>query len=863
MSDQQDPKPQEVLSDAEQKAADAKAKASKAYDSSQIEKLEGLEGVRKRPDMYIGDTGERGLHHCVFEVMDNSIDEALAGFCTKIIISVHADGSVSIEDDGRGIPVDMHPKFKMPALELVLTNLHAGGKFGKGAYTVSGGLHGVGAKCVNAVSEWFEAEVKREGQVYHMRFERGKTVTKMAVIGKAKSTGTKITFMPDAEIFTLTREFKWDVMANRFRELAFLNAGLDITLEDERNDKTETFKFKGGITEFVQHLSKNKDPIHAKPIYLNKEKDGIVAEVAIQYNDSYNEQVFAYANSIHNIEGGTHLSGFRSALTKAINQYAKNRELVKEKDPQLTGDDVREGLIAVISVKVPQPRFEGQTKTKLSNGEVEGIVHSIVYDGLLSFLEENPPTGRRIIDKVLTAARAREAARKARETVRKGAMTGGGLPGKLADCSERDPALCELYIVEGDSAGGSAKQGRDRRFQAILPIRGKLLNVEKARDDKMLANAEIRNMITAVGAGFGEGEGDGKFNLEKLRYHRVVIMTDADVDGSHIRTLLLTFFYRKMPQLLDKGHIYIAQPPLFKIKRKKREEYVDSEDQLNRMLIELGTEDASLVRLKDDKQFTQKQLIEILETLVELDKMVRSIERRGPKFEQYIEARSPKSGDLPRYLVKIKEGNNETYHFFHNDKELAAFTAEQGQGVNIFDAAEAKEEDSQAGTPVPPKDGEKNGDKKEEDRNGHSRRIKVDDLFESNEIGKILSTLSKKGFDIEHYTAQDSPLFAITLGEGKRPEDRKELFSIGQILEGVKDIGKKGIEITRFKGLGEMDSKELFETTMNPDKRKMLKVNLADAAKADEIFTILLGDEVEPRRLFIEENALNVRNLDI
>jgi len=847
MSDQTDPKPQEVLSEDEKKVADAKERASKAYDASQIEKLEGLDGVRKRPDMYIGDTAERGLHHCVFEVIDNSVDEALAGFCSKILITVHADGSISIEDDGRGIPVDMHPKFKMPALELVLTNLHAGGKFGKGAYQVSGGLHGVGAKCVNAVSEWFEAEVKRDGQVYHMRFERGKTVSKMTVIGKAKTTGTKITFKPDPEIFTATREFKWDVLANRFRELAFLNAGLDITLKDERVEKTETFKYKGGISEFVQHLSKNKDPLHAKPIYLNKEKDGIVAEVAIQYNEGYNEQVFAYANSIHNIEGGTHLSGFRSALTKAINQYSKNRELVKEKDPQITGEDVREGLIAVVSVKVPQPRFEGQTKTKLSNGEVEGIVHSIVYDGLLSFLEENPPVGKHVINKVLTAARAREAARKARETVRKGALTGGGLPGKLADCSERDPALCELYIVEGDSAGGSAKQGRDRRFQAILPIRGKLLNVEKARDDKMLANAEIRNMITACGTGFGDGDDEGGFDLNKLRYHRVVIMTDADVDGSHIRTLLLTFFYRKMPKLIENGHVYIAQPPLFKIKRKKREEYVDNEDQLNKMLIELGTEDAKLVRLKDNKEFSSKQLIEILDTLAELDNLARSVERRGPKFEQYLQARDAKSGELPRYLVKIKEGNSESFHFFHNDKELAAFTAEQEAGM--FDATETEEEGD--------------AEKKDGGKNGNSRRIKRDELFESNEIAKMLAALGKKGFEIEHYTAQDKPLFAIIQGEAKKPEDKKELFSIGQILESVKDIGKRGIEITRFKGLGEMDSKELFETTMNPEKRKMLKVNLADAAKADEIFTILMGDEVEPRRQFIEENALNVRNLDI
>lgn len=850
MSSQQQAAANSVLPAAATTSLTEKERASKAYDASQIEKLEGLEGVRKRPDMYIGDTGERGLHHCVFEVMDNSVDEALAGFCSKILVAVHADGSVSIEDDGRGIPVDMHPKFKMPALELVLTNLHAGGKFGKGAYTVSGGLHGVGAKCVNAVSEWFEVEVKRDGQIYHMRFERGKTASKMTVIGKAKSTGTKITFKPDAEIFTTTRDFKWDVLANRFRELAFLNAGLEITLKDERVDKTETFKFKGGISEFVQHLSKNKDPLHAKPIYLNKEKDSIVVEVSIQYNSSYNEQVFAYANSIHNIEGGTHLSGFRSALTRAINQYSKNHELVKEKDPQLTGDDVREGLIAVISVKVPQPRFEGQTKTKLSNGEVEGIVSSIVYDGLLSFLEENPPIGKKIIDKVLTAARAREAARKARETVRKGALTGGGLPGKLADCSERDPALCELYIVEGDSAGGSAKQGRDRRFQAILPIRGKLLNVEKARDDKMLANAEIRNMITAVGTGFGNREGDtGAFDLNRLRYHRIVIMTDADVDGSHIRTLLLTFFYRKMPQLIEQGHVFIAQPPLFKIKRRKREEYVDSEEELNRMLIELATEDAKLVRLKDGKEFTLKQLTEILETLAELDRLARSIERRGPKFEQYLQARAPKNGDLPRYLVKIKDGNNETFYFFHNDKDLAAFTAEQEQEAETFDLAD--------------EEGKGNGEKKEESRNGQSKRMKVDDLFESNEIAKILETLSRKGFDVEHYAAQDQPLFAIVLGEGKKAEERKELFSIGEILESFKEIGKRGIEITRFKGLGEMDSKELFVTTMDPDKRKMLKVTLSDAAKADEIFTVLMGDDVESRRQFIEENALNVRNLDV
>src|SRR2546426_5753641 len=561
--------------------------ATQKYDAAQIDKLEGLEAVRKRPGMYIGDPDERGLHHMVFEVVDNSIDEHLAGHCDRIEVTIHVDGSCSVQDDGRGIPVDIHPKWKMPAVELVLTNLHAGGKFGQGAYKYSGGLHGVGAKCVNALSEWFKVEVSRDGEVYHMAFARGVTTDSLKVIGKSKHTGTLITFKPDPTIFTITTEFKFDMLANRLRELAFLNPGLEIVLQDERTEKSERFFYKHGIEEFVKQIGKNKQVIHPKPIVLTAKKDDVFVDCVMQYNDSYSDQILCFANSISNPDGGTHLTGFRSALTRAINQYSKQNNLLKEKDPTISGDDVREGLVCVLSLKLPNPRFESQTKVKLVNTEIDGIVNSVAYDGLMTYFDKNPPIARRIFDKVLTAARAREAARKARETIRKGALTGGGLPGKLADCSERDPELTELYIVEGDSAGGSAKQGRDRRYQAILPIRGKLINVEKAREDQFLKNAEIQAMITAIGAGIGKpkeegnGKDEGRFDIAKLRYGRIIIMTDADVDGSHIRTLLLTFFFRQMTELVRAGRIYIAQPPLYQIKRKKREEYVDDDVQLN------------------------------------------------------------------------------------------------------------------------------------------------------------------------------------------------------------------------------------------------------------------------------------------
>jgi len=814
------------------------------YDASKIDKLEGLEAVRKRPGMYIGDPDERGLHHCVFEVLDNSIDEHLAGHCDRIDVNIHVDGSVSIRDDGRGIPVDMHPKWNMPAVELVLTNLHAGGKFGQGAYKYSGGLHGVGAKCVNALSDWFKVEVSRDGKVYHMAFTRGVTTEKLSVIGTSKHTGTLITFKPDPTIFTITTEFKFEILANRLRELAFLNPGVEILMTDERvEDKKERFLYKDGIEEFVRQLGKNKQVIHPKPIVLARQKEEIFVDCVMQYNDSYSDQILCFANSIPNPDGGTHLTGFRSALTRAINQYAKQNNLLKEKDPTISGDDVREGLVCVLSVKLPNPRFESQTKVKLVNTEIDGIVSSIVYDGLMTFFDAHPPVAKKVIEKGLLAARAREAARKARETVRKGALTGGGLPGKLADCSDRDPANTEIYIVEGDSAGGSAKQGRDRKFQAILPIRGKLINVEKSRLDKVLQNTEIRTMITAVGTGIGDGEGEGAFNIEKLRYHKIIIMTDADVDGSHIRTLLLTFFYRQMPQLVKQGYVYIAQPPLYQITRRKRVEYVDDDAELNKILIQLGTEDVRLRNLADQGEMSQKQLAEILELLESLDKYAAGLRRHGGDFGEFIERRDPQTHELPKYLVKIRDGNNESVQYFKNEDELRVF-GEANPDLRLFGAEET------------------DTSLLEKKQNGHTRRAKHVELHESKSIAELLNKISRKGFNVEHYSAQDKPLFEVVEGEGEKAQV-KPLFSIAEILSSIKEVGRRGIQIKRFKGLGEMNAKELFETTMNPANRKLLRIDVTDAIEAEEMFTKLMGDEVEPRKQFIEDNALNVRNLDV
>lgn len=818
------------------------------YDASKIQKLEGLEGVRKRPDMYIGDTNERGLHHCVFEIVDNSIDEALAGYCTQIKVVIHTSGSCSIEDNGRGIPVDIHPKYKIPALELVMTNLHAGGKFGKGAYQVSGGLHGVGAKCVNAVSEHFEVEVRKEGKIYKMEFSRGKTITPMTVIGNTKTTGTKITFDPDPEIFTLTREFKYEILSKRLRELAFLNPGISISLTDERINRTDDFKFKNGIAEYVEFLNRNKNIVHPKVISFSGEapasegsSSNIVVDIAIQYNDSYNEQVYAYANSIFNVEGGTHLSGFRTALTRVINNYAKTNNLIKDKDPSISGDDCREGLTAVVSVKVPEPRFEGQTKTKLSNGEVDGIVQKVVGEKLKYSFETDPAMAKKIIDKCIMAARARDAARKARETVRKTVMSGGGLPGKLADCSEKDPSLCELYIVEGDSAGGSAKMGRDRKYQAILPIRGKLLNVEKARLDKVLNNNEIRTIITACGTGFGE-TGDTKFDIEKARYHKVVIMTDADVDGSHIRTLLLTFFFRQMRGLVENGYVYIAQPPLYRIKRKKREQYVMNDAELNKILLELGSEDVTLTRIRDNFEFPPQKIDKIVELFSRLEVLGHGITRYACSLSTYLDTN--RDGKLPKYIARVRTGNKEEFKYIFSDEERSSFYIEYGNPEDIFEGNTVREVVDETGNKV-------------------QQRINVYEIYEASQLEKILAEVAKLGLVVKSYTPTEEARYIVSEKGNDGKVTTSKLYSILELVSKIRELGKRGLSIQRYKGLGEMNAKQLYETTMDPQKRSFLKVNIEDAATADATFSMLMGEDVPIRRAFIEDNALNASYLDI
>lgn len=837
------------------------------YNAAQIDKLEGLEAVRKRPGMYIGDPDERGLHHCVFEVLDNSIDEHLAGYCSKIDIVIHVDGSVSISDNGRGIPVDIHPKFGIPAIELVLTNLHAGGKFGQGAYKYSGGLHGVGAKCVNALSDMFKAEVRRGGQIHSIMFERGKTTQPLKVVGSCPPniTGTTITFLPDPTIFTETTEFKFDRLATRLRELTFLNPGLIIELRDENvtPERKEIFLYKEGIIEFVRQLCENKQVINDKPIDIQgvravevdydgqKTNDDVIVDVVLQYNDTYVDQILCYANSIYNGDGGTHLTGFRTALTRVINMYAKESKLIKDKDPSLSGDDVREGLVAVISVKMPNPRFSSQTKDKLVNGEIEGVVSSVTYEGLKAFFEENPTIAKRIIEKTINAARAREAARKARETVRKSALSTGGLPGKLADCSERDPAKCELFIVEGDSAGGSAKQGRDRRTQAILPLRGKVINVEKARLDKALGNREIQSMITAIGAGIGDGEMEGSFNIDKVRYHKIVIMTDADVDGSHIRTLLLTFFCRHMPDLVKAGYLYIAQPPLYLVTRRKVKEYVQDDNQLNRKLIDLGADDVALRESNNGRTYTADELRVILETLINLSRFVDTLSSHGGDFKSLLGARI---GDkLPDFIVKVRCGNEESIEYIADEVTLREF-AEQNRDLGLL--ADIMTES----TDVLPSEEETPSASVE----GPYRRAILHELHEAHAIARILNRLSEHGIDKNRIFSDDEPIYELTEGDGDSMKVYP-LFSVMEILDKVLEIGRRGVDIKRFKGLGEMNAKELYETTMVQANRQLLRVELneGNAVEADKMFTILMGDIVEPRKRFIEDNALNVRNLDI
>ena len=846
---------------AEEELDDVGVSGDQEYGAGQIDKLEGLDAVRKRPGMYIGDPDERGLHHCVFEVLDNSIDEHLAGFCQTIDISINEDGSCSVADDGRGIPVDMHPKFGIPAVELVLTSLHAGGKFGQGAYKYSGGLHGVGAKCVNALSDWFVARVKREGKLHEITFERGKTVKELAVVGEVDEcvTGTTITFYPDATIFTDTIEFKFDRLSRRLRELAFLNPGLTIHLEDRRAESAEkeTFFYARGIEEFVEQLGENKTLVHEDPVILKGKRkveidydgkvmeDDVFVDVVFQYNDSYNYQILCFANSIPNADGGTHLTGFRGSLTRSINQYAKANKILKDKDPALSGDDVREGIVCVISVKMPNPRFSSQTKDKLVNTEIEGVVSSVVYEGLQNYFEENPNLAKTIIDKAVNAARAREAARKARETVRKSVMSGGGLPGKLADCSERDPAKSEIFIVEGDSAGGSAKSGRDRTTQAILPLRGKVINVEKARLHRALQNKEIQAMITAIGAGIGDGDQEGAFDIEKVRYHKVIIMTDADVDGAHIRTLLLTFFCRHMPELVKAGYLYIAQPPLYKITRKKREEYVADDAAMDKILIELGSDDVILRQPGDGAKVESDLLQSVLATLARLQGFVRTLEGHGGKFKDLLAARE--GNQLPTYMIRVRTGNEEEVHYFKSEDEVRAFAGEN-RDLRLFGEEIADEEEA--------------GFK--EKFEGKMRRAVRRELGEAIGISKLLERLGEFGVRSEPFYSDDEPIYELVEGEGDA-EVITPIFSLFEILGRVLEIGKKGMRIQRFKGLGEMNAKELYATTMDKETRQLLRVQFDEEnqLEAETMFDVLMGDVVEPRKRFIEDNALNVQNLDV
>ncbi len=783
------------------------------YSSRNIKVLEGLKAVRKRPAMYIGTTGEEGLNHLVYEVVDNSIDEVLAGYASNINVVLKADGSVQIDDDGRGIPVDNHSKYNLPAVEVIMTKLHAGGKFDDKVYKVSGGLHGVGVSVVNALSLWLEVEVHKNNKRYYQRYEKGTPVTKLEVRGETTDKGTTVTFMPDPEIFTETTEFNFDTISNRLRELAFLNGGANISIIDEKEDQTHTFSYKGGIVSFVKYLNRGKEPLHEEPIYFQKEENGIKVEIAMEYNSGYSGSIFSFANNINTREGGSHMSGFKSALTLAINNYIKKET---KDDIQLSGNDVREGLTAVISVKLPEPQFEGQTKTKLGNSEVNGIVKSIVNEKIGIFLQENPSVTKKIINKAVEASRAREAARKARElTRRKSAMDVSTLPGKLSDCIERDPSMCELFLVEGDSAGGSAKLGRDRNFQAILPLKGKIINVEKARLDKVLRNDEIRTIITALGCGV-----EDEFDISKLRYYKVIIMTDSDIDGAHIRTLLLTFFYRQMPELLERGNIYIAQPPLYGVRKGKKLKYIQKEEQLTNYLLSRGINNMELIKedsntiIKDENEI--KKILKYVEHYAYL---VSRIQNKGFSEKDIISMNFEKTP-----LYKVIEDGEET--ILYSEEELKHFKQDFFKDVH---EESVSEEDA----------------------------LRIIDLWEIKPILEIRAKLSEKNLDIgdSDYTVR---------WEGKKSDDDDDQAkTLYRVLKVIKERGSKGISIQRYKGLGEMNPQQLWETTMDPRSRKMLKVKLDDAVEADKIFTTLMGDKVAPRRNFIQQHAKEVKNLDI
>jgi DNA gyrase subunit B len=804
-----------------EKAAAITTGAGHKYDATSIKVLGGLEAVRLRPAMYIGSTGEQGLHHLVWEVVDNSVDEALAGYCDEINIVVHEDNSVTVTDNGRGIPVDMHATEKKPAAEVVMTVLHAGGKFDSETYKVSGGLHGVGVSVVNALADKLELEIWRDGEVWEQSYEEGKPKNKLKVTGKTRKTGTKITFHPDPTIFD-GHKYNYEILAQRLRELAFLNKGLKITLADERSDKSAEFRFSGGIAEFVKHLNKGKEVLHDSPVYMEGKKDTVEIEIALQYNDSYAENVFAFANTINTVDGGTHLSGFRSALTRTINNFASSTGMLKEQKDEvtITGDDVREGLVAVVSVKLPQPQFEGQTKGKL-NSDIKGPVEQLINEKLGDYFDKHTTVARRIVGKCIDAARAREAARKARElTRRKSAMDSGGLPGKLADCKERDPERCEIFIVEGESAGGSAKGGRDRKYQAILPLKGKILNVEKARYDKMLGHEEIRCIITALGCGIGKDD----FDISKLRYHKIILMTDADVDGSHIRTLLLTFFFRHMTELIKREHIYIAQPPLYRVKRGKSDRYIRDEDEFNHELMSRATEDHA-VKPKEGSVLQGNSLTKFLLNVQEYDSAVAKMARR---------LRDPRLVDL------LATSDLEKKTDFEDKKALEKLSRAIDKAKLDLDAKIVYDEEHSLydlvipGTPARP------GDKK------------INWAFASTPEFKRLRASANAIGEL------DKPPFTVTRNGDKIVKEKAS-----DVLAYVLEDAKKDFTITRFKGLGEMNPEQLWDTTMNAETRTLLKVRLDDAAAAEEIFSTLMGENVESRRKFIEENALEVVNLDI
>lgn len=798
------------------------------YTADSIRVLEGLEAVRKRPAMYIGSTGSVGLHHLVYEIVDNSVDEAMAGFCRNIEVFIHVDNSITVIDDGRGIPTDMHSIQKRSAAEVALTVLHAGGKFDGEVYKVSGGLHGVGVSVVNALSEWLELEIKQKGKVFQQRYERGTPVAPLTITGTTTATGTKITFKPDHQIFE-DRDYSYDILSQRLRELAFLNRGLRISIQDERTGKKQTFLYEGGIVSFIEHLNKNKQVLHPKPIELQREREGVFAEISLQYNDSYVEQVFSFANNINTQEGGTHLVGFRSALTRTLNSYAISSGLLKSTDEALSGEDVREGLTAVVSVRLMNPQFEGQTKTKLGNSEVKGIVEAMVNESLGAFLEENPVVARRIAEKSLNAARAREAARKARElTRRKGVLDSTSLPGKLADCQEKDPALSELFIVEGDSAGGSAKQGRDRKNQAILPLKGKILNVEKARFDKMLSSDEIKVLITAMGTGIGPEE----FDIAKLRYHKIVIMTDADVDGAHIRTLLLTFFYRQMPQVIERGYLYIAQPPLYKIKRGKAERYIKDDSRMEDFLLDLAVEDIELFSPEQDAWLTGERLTATLKKLVQFEKNLDKFRRKRLDTEVL-------------RAVLLDRGFSKS--ILKDEAKLTAIAGTIAQHVKEHHPRTASEWAIE-------KDEEHQAFKLRFDTKWdaiHSS-ILFDENFVTTPEFRELQSLSPAILGL------DGPPYRV-----KEKGEEKSFPNTGKLVQHVLELAKKGLAIQRYKGLGEMNPDQLWQTTMDPEKRTFLQVTIEDTVKADEIFTILMGDAVEPRRAFIQRHALEVKNLDV